>query len=159
MLPVFAEHLITVDLGDGKRDVFVTQSQSIPVQVTVICLHGWTLDHRSFVKQRALADRGVRLVRYDRRGFGHSGVAPNFQRELEDLDALVSYFDTPVVLYGVSQGVHGWPYGMRCLVSSRLLGLFFRVDTSMDWRWTSHRVKRFRLKPTEAARAGRIGAF
>lgn len=104
MLPAFAEHLFPVDLGDAKRDLFVTQSQSIPAQVTVICVHGWTLDHRSFVAQRALADRGVRLVRYDRRGFGHSALAPNFQRELDDLDFLVSHFDTPVVLYGVSQG-------------------------------------------------------
>ena len=104
MSPDYAEHRISIDLGDAQRNLFVTQSPLMTAQVTVICVHGWTLDHRSFEEQRALADQGIRIVRYDRRGFGHSAVTPNFQRELEDLDALVSHFDTPVILYGVSQG-------------------------------------------------------
>lgn len=76
----------------------------MPPAVTVVCLHGWTLDHHSFSGQRLLVNAGVRLVRFDRRGFGRSGLAPNLESELDDLACLLDYLDTPVVLYGVSQG-------------------------------------------------------
>jgi len=104
MLPAFTEQLVPVELQGSRRDLYVTQPTSFSTRLTLICLHGWTLDYRSFSAQRTLANHGVRLVRFDRRGFGGSKVAPDFQCELQDLDALISLCDTPVILYGVSQG-------------------------------------------------------
>lgn len=71
---------------------------------TLLCLHGWTLDARSFEWQRELVDAGVSVVSFDRRGFGNSQLAPDFTEELNDLNAIVACLGCPVLLYGVSQG-------------------------------------------------------
>lgn len=75
-----------------------------PARATVICLHGWTLDGRSFEAQRALAEQGIRWVRFDRRGFGASDLSPNFDQELSDLSAVIEVCEGDIYLYGVSQG-------------------------------------------------------
>ncbi len=75
-----------------------------PARATVICLHGWTLDSRSFEAQRGLAKRGFRWVRFDRRGFGASDLSPDFDQELSDLSAVIDVFEGDIYLYGVSQG-------------------------------------------------------
>jgi pimeloyl-ACP methyl ester carboxylesterase len=64
-------------------------------------LHGWTLDHRSWLPQLPLAD-DVRLVLPDRRGFGRSRAPADLAGEWRDIDCLVD--SDPFVLVGLSQG-------------------------------------------------------
>jgi pimeloyl-ACP methyl ester carboxylesterase len=71
---------------------------------TVLTLHGWTLDHRSFDAQLPLA-RDYRLARFDRRGFGDSAAAPDLGAEIGDIDAVIDALEAETVhLLGVSQG-------------------------------------------------------
>lgn len=89
---------------DGGALALIIDEPVGPARATVICLHGWTLDGRSFEAQRALAEQGIRWVRFDRRGFGASDLPPNFDQELSDLSAVIDVFEGPIYLYGVSQG-------------------------------------------------------
>lgn len=71
---------------------------------TLLMLHGWTLDYRSFDAQLPLA-RDYRLARFDRRGFGESAAAPDLGAEIGDIDTVIDALDTGSVhLLGVSQG-------------------------------------------------------
>lgn len=104
----------------GRIDSAVVQWRDIPVGIdsalrlgsecaagsraTLLCVHGWSLDHRSFAKQRALSSAGVSLATFDRRGFGRNALSPGLDRELEDLDAILSALQGPVIGFGVSQG-------------------------------------------------------
>lgn len=81
--------------------------------VTVILLHGWTLDHTSWdaVWQRlAPAAEKVRVIRYDHRGHGSSAAAPpgtaTIARLADDLAEVIADLvpDGPVVLTGHSMG-------------------------------------------------------
>ena len=99
----YAEGEIAVDGGRLTLSV-VEPDQAISMRATLICVHGWTLDARSFQQQSALATQGLRVVSYDRRGFGLNTMAPDFAAELSDLAAIVRAFNKPVVLWGVSQG-------------------------------------------------------
>ena len=73
-------------------------------RINLLCLHGWTLDSRSFNPQLALVSSQLQLVRYDRRGFGRNTLPPCFQTELDDLPAIMRSLSGSVVLWGVSQG-------------------------------------------------------
>ena len=104
----------------GRIDYTVVQWRDIPVGIDstlrlgtecvtgsramLLCVHGWSLDHRSFAKQRALSGAGVSVAAFDRRGFGHNALPPGLDRELEDLDAILSALQGPVIGFGVSQG-------------------------------------------------------
>ncbi len=94
------EHLVEGRAPDGTRlSVHVTGRGP-----TLLMLHGWTLDHRSFEAQLPLA-RDYRLARFDRRGFGESKAAPDLGAEIGDIDAVIDALDTDCVhLLGVSQG-------------------------------------------------------
>lgn len=85
-----------VDVGDGTLRTLVAGAG-----LEVVMLHGWTLDHRSWLPQLPLAD-GVRLVLPDRRGFGRSSAPPDLAGEWRDVDCLVD--SDPFVLVGLSQG-------------------------------------------------------
>lgn len=91
-------------IGTDGVTIRFTVAESDDAFVTLLCVHGWTLDHRSFVHQRALSHSGVRVVSFDRRGFGHNQSAPGLDLEIDDLDALVNALPAPVVGFGVSQG-------------------------------------------------------
>lgn len=67
----------------------------------LLFLHGWTLDHRMWHPQLALADT-FRLVLPDRRGFGASSAAPDLLREAEDIAGMVPEERFGIV--GLSQG-------------------------------------------------------
>ena len=95
-------HKREVLLPDGKLRLIIWQPAS--PRLTLLCLHGWTLDHRSFFGQQELAARGVRVVAFDRRGFGVNYLSPGLERELEDLRLLLEHLPGPVYAYGVSQG-------------------------------------------------------
>ncbi len=77
----------------------------------VVLIHGWPLSGESWSEQvPALRDAGLRVVTYDRRGFGRSdkpGEASGYDYDTltGDLDALVSGLDlTDVSLVGFSMG-------------------------------------------------------
>ncbi|MCP2260189.1 Pimeloyl-ACP methyl ester carboxylesterase [Streptoalloteichus tenebrarius] len=82
--------------------------------LTVVLVHGYTLDRRSWHFQRLdlpeLTNPRVRLVRYDQRGHGRSGSSPRASCTLDqlgrDLDAVLRAVAPtgPVVLVGHSMG-------------------------------------------------------
>jgi 3-oxoadipate enol-lactonase len=70
----------------------------------VVLVHGWTLDLDIWQPQVALAG-GLRVVRYDRRGFGASGGDASTQADIEDLRALITQLGIAhPLLVGMSQG-------------------------------------------------------
>jgi pimeloyl-ACP methyl ester carboxylesterase len=98
--------------------ITVGQENSAPVELyyedhgrgpTVLLLHGWPVDSRSWEPQlKPLLDAGYRVVTYDRRGFGRSSrptLGYNFNTLADDLDALMTGLDlTDVALVGFSLG-------------------------------------------------------
>jgi len=94
------ERVLTCSAPDGTR-LSVHIAGNGP---TLLMLHGWTLDHRSFDAQLPLA-RDNRIARFDRRGFGESTAAPDLGAEIGDIDAVIDALDAESVhLLGVSQG-------------------------------------------------------
>ncbi|WP_162875482.1 alpha/beta fold hydrolase [Sphingomonas crusticola] len=87
---------VDVDVGDGALRTLVAGAGP-----EVVMLHGWTLDHRSWLPQLPLADE-FRLVLPDRRGFGRSTAPAGLAAEWRDVDCLVD--SDPFVLVGLSQG-------------------------------------------------------
>lgn len=85
-----------VAVGDGYLHVN-SAGEGLPV----VMLHGWTLDHRSWLPQLPLAV-GARLVMPDRRGFGRSTAPPDLAGEWRDIDKLAG--PDRFVLVGFSQG-------------------------------------------------------
>jgi pimeloyl-ACP methyl ester carboxylesterase len=95
-------------LSDGVR-LFVETSGPADAPVTVVLLHGWCLDRRTWHHQ-VEALRGARVVAYDARGHGRSGAtrlkSATLARLGEDLaEVLRQVAPTgPVVLAGHSMG-------------------------------------------------------
>ncbi|BCJ51309.1 alpha/beta hydrolase [Actinoplanes sp. NBRC 14428] len=99
-----------ITLADGVR-LHVETSGPADAEVTVVFLHGWCLDRRTWHHQvRALRDTGARVVAYDARGHGRSGSMRLRSATLaqlgEDLaEVLDAYAPSgPVVLAGHSLG-------------------------------------------------------
>jgi 3-oxoadipate enol-lactonase len=70
----------------------------------VVFVHGWTLDLDIWQPQAALATT-LRVVRYDRRGFGLSSGSGSLQDDVEDLRLLIAQLAVPrPLLVGMSQG-------------------------------------------------------
>lgn len=87
-------------LRDGGTTPLLIQGAGTPL----LMVHGWTLDHRSFEPQQALASQ-ARLIRYDRRGFGRCTSGADLEQEPADIIALLDQLELDsVVLLGVSQG-------------------------------------------------------
>ena len=77
------------DEGSGRAIVFV---------------HGWTLDLDVWDPQTPLAAE-LRVVRYDRRGFGLSSGDPSLARDISDLGTVLSVLGVvSPLLVGMSQG-------------------------------------------------------
>lgn len=98
-----------VALADGPR-LHMRVAGSPDAPVTVVLLHGWTLDGRTWHRQvTALADV-ARVITYDARGHGRSGGIRRSAATLARLgDDLVEVLDAvaptgPVVLAGHSLG-------------------------------------------------------
>src|SRR5688572_21636373 len=100
---------VEVTLDDGARlhgEVYGDRH----ARLTVILLHGWTLDRRSWHRQLPdlLGEIGLpaRLIAYDARGHGRSSPirrsAANLDRLADDLAAVIDQVaaDGPVVLAG-----------------------------------------------------------
>jgi non-heme chloroperoxidase len=76
---------------------------------TVVLLHGWPFDSRSWEAQvHALLAAGLRVVTYDRRGFGRSSrpsVGYDFDTLAADLNVLLTELElTEVTIVGLSLG-------------------------------------------------------
>jgi non-heme chloroperoxidase len=98
--------------------VTVGQENSTPVELyyedqgsgpAVVLLHGWPFDSRSWESQvHALLGGGLRVVTYDRRGFGRSSrpsVGYDFDTLAADLNVLLTELDlTEVTIVGLSLG-------------------------------------------------------
>ena len=70
----------------------------------VVFVHGWTLDLDVWEPQMPLAAE-LRVVRYDRRGFGLSSGRPSLSADVDDLRALLySLGIVSPLLVGMSQG-------------------------------------------------------
>lgn len=70
----------------------------------VVFVHGWSLDLDIWQPQATLA-RQMRVVRYDRRGFGLSTGDSSLQADVEDLRRLIAQLAVPrPLLVGMSQG-------------------------------------------------------
>ena len=83
-----------VDLGQGRP---------------VVLVHGWPLSHKSWEYQLAeLPKHGLRVIAYDRRGFGESSKPWNgydYDTLADDLHALLEHLDVKdAVLVGFSMG-------------------------------------------------------
>jgi pimeloyl-ACP methyl ester carboxylesterase len=71
----------------------------------LLLVHGWSIDHRSFAPQIEPFSREMRVITYDRRGFGKSTAAPDLSAELDDIDCILDSLGVSQVhLLGVSQG-------------------------------------------------------
>lgn len=71
----------------------------------MLFLHGWAFDQRMWRAQHALAERGLRVVTIDRRGFGASSAPPDINLELDDITCVLdALFLDKVALVGMSQG-------------------------------------------------------
>ncbi len=70
----------------------------------LVFVHGWTLDLDVWEPQAPLAAE-MRVVRYDRRGFGLSGGEPSLAQDVTDLGELLATLGiTRPLLVGMSQG-------------------------------------------------------
>lgn len=71
----------------------------------ILLLHGWPLDHRIFEPQIACIQQCLRVIAFDRRGFGRSQAPPDLGREPDDIERILDALDIGSVhLLGMSQG-------------------------------------------------------
>jgi len=97
--------VINVPVRGGSLEVVIDHPETPNAgEITLLCVHGWALDHHSFAPQSSLVTESMAVARFDRRGFGESSLAPDFEAELDDVARILEYIPGPVVLYGVSQG-------------------------------------------------------
>ena len=129
-------------LPDGVR-LHVTVTGPVDAEVTVVMLHGWTLDGRSWHRQVAdlrerFGDR-VRLVTYDARGHGRSSCLALRDATLAQLgDDLATVVDEiapsgPIVLVGHSMGgmtVMEYAHRHADRFAARTAGLVFVSTTA-----------------------------
>jgi pimeloyl-ACP methyl ester carboxylesterase len=102
-----------VTLADGVR-LHVKTSGPADAPLTVVLLHGWCLDRRTWHHQvralRALGERSPRVVTYDSRGHGRSGPtrlrSATLSQLADDLAEVLRRYAPagPVVLAGHSMG-------------------------------------------------------
>lgn len=71
----------------------------------MVFLHGWTLDLELWEAQAAALRDSMRVLRFDRRGFGLSGGTPDARADAGDLVALLDHLQVgSFALVGMSQG-------------------------------------------------------
>ncbi|GGK28523.1 alpha/beta hydrolase [Pilimelia terevasa] len=100
----------SVRLADGVR-LHVESYGPRRAPITVVFLHGWTLDRRIWHRQITALTRqagGPRVVAYDARGHGRSSATHRLAATLpqlgDDLAAVLAHVEGPVVLVGHSLG-------------------------------------------------------
>ncbi|MBM0278479.1 alpha/beta fold hydrolase [Micromonospora tarensis] len=131
-----------VGLPDGVR-LHVETTGPTDAQVTVILLHGWTLDGRAWHRQvealTATFGEAVRVVTYDARGHGRSSCMALPTATLAQLgDDLAAVLDAvvphgPVVLVGHSMGgmtIMEYAHRQPAHFAARTAGLVFVSTTA-----------------------------
>lgn len=113
-LPAGAASSVTADDGVRLSCEEIEPSRGVPAGLTVVLVHGFALDRRTWHFQRRslarLADPAVRQVIFDLRSHGRSERAPRSSCTLDqlgrDLDAVLRALapDGPLVLVGHSMG-------------------------------------------------------
>jgi pimeloyl-ACP methyl ester carboxylesterase len=93
---------LSVRSADGCATLHVTVRGDGPPLVLV---HGWPLDQRAFEPQIDSLSRSLRVVAWDRRGFGRSTGLPGLDADLADLECILDTLSLETVhLLGMSQG-------------------------------------------------------
>lgn len=126
-------------LSDGVT-LSVEASGPADARITVVLLHGWCLDKRTWQHQvealGAMRPR-PRVVTYDTRGHGRSGSTGLESATLgqlgDDLAELLGTFDGPVVLAGHSMGgmtIMEFAHRHPAVFAERVAGLVFVSTTA-----------------------------
>jgi len=133
--------------------ITVGQENSSPIELyyedhgsgpVVVLVHGWPVDSRSWEPQlHPLLRAGLRVVTYDRRGFGRSSrpaTGYDFDTLAADLDAVLTALDLrDVALVGFSLGTgelaryigrHGTERIARCVFIESLAPSFAKSDAN-----------------------------
>ena len=149
-LPPDRECMVTADDGVPLSVEEVDPVDGGRPELTVVLVHGYTLDHRCWHFQRrdlaTLSHPRVRQVLYDQRSHGRSGRAPTKSCTIEqlgcDLDAVIRSMapEGPLVLVGHSMG------GMAIMALAELQPDLF-----------AERVRGVALINTSAGEVGRVG--
>lgn len=100
--------MTTFTTADGT-DIYYNDWNPANAGATVVLIHGWPLDADMWSSQAlALAAKGLRVVAYDRRGFGRSSQpwsGYDYDTLADDLAALIAHLDLgDVTLVGFSMG-------------------------------------------------------
>jgi pimeloyl-ACP methyl ester carboxylesterase len=160
---------VPVRLPDGIR-LNVEISGPADAPVTLVLLHGWTLDARTWHRQVAALpdalDVPVRIVAYDARGHGRSGATSHRGATLaqlgEDLAAVIAQVAPtgPVVLAGHSLGgmsIMEYAHRQTDEFAARVAGLVFVATTAEGHTHTAYglspRIARL-IRLAETAGAG-----
>jgi pimeloyl-ACP methyl ester carboxylesterase len=154
-----------LSVSDGVRLRVETHGPA-DAPVTVVLLHGWCLDRRTWHHQiAALRKTGARVITYDSRGHGRSGSTTLRSATLgqlgDDLAEVIRRYapSGPIVLAGHSMGgmtIMEYAHGHSRQFAGRVAGLLF-VSTTAE----GHTHTRYGLHPRLATlmRAGEtIGA-
>jgi pimeloyl-ACP methyl ester carboxylesterase len=130
-----------VILPDGVR-LFVELSGPADAPLTVVLLHGWCLDRRTWHFQVAALEKLTprpRIIRYDARGHGRSGPTPLGSATLgqlgDDLDQILTRYAPhgPIVLAGHSMGgmtIMEYAHTHPVEFADRVAGLLFVSTTA-----------------------------
>jgi pimeloyl-ACP methyl ester carboxylesterase len=98
--------MATVTAADGTRIGYDSVGDGPPLILVAGATQYRAIDQTTPQLQRLLAEGGLLVVNYDRRGRGESGDTPPYapEREFEDLEALVAEVGGEAAVYGMSSG-------------------------------------------------------
>jgi pimeloyl-ACP methyl ester carboxylesterase len=98
--------MATVTSADGTRIGYDSVGDGPPLILVAGATQYRAIDQTTPKLQRLLAEGGLSVVNYDRRGRGESGDTPPYapEREFEDLEALVAEVGGEAAVYGMSSG-------------------------------------------------------
>ncbi len=86
---------------DGARLRYRDEGSGFPL----LLIHGWALDLDMWAPQSAALSRHMRVIRYDRRGFGESTGSPSLDADVRDAEVLFSRLKiSRAAILGMSQG-------------------------------------------------------
>ena len=89
---------------DGGRLRMRDEGQGFPV----LLVHGWALDLEMWQPQVAAWSTRLRMIRFDRRGFGLSSGVPSSAADARDIESLLRRLNLQrVAVLGMSQGARG----------------------------------------------------
>lgn len=94
------EYQISVEGGE-----LCVTSFGATTDLPLLCVHGWTLNSSMWRYQKDLTQKDIRLISYDRRGYGDSNAPVNMTAEIADIVAIQQALGLDKInLMGMSQG-------------------------------------------------------